>query len=93
MYSPLEITVFENHRKVAFNIASETRYIYILSRQKFIRNGQFGEFLKKLSLKSISIAKEKFEKIIKKKNLFIAAATIWKKIEKKLCKIYLIGPN
>ena len=41
--------VFENHRKVAFNIASErASYVYILSGQKFIKNaknanGQFGE--------------------------------------------------
>ena len=35
--------------KVAFNIASEASYGYILSGQKFIKNaknGQFGEFLK-----------------------------------------------
>ena len=30
--------------KVSFNIASEASYVYILS--KFIKNGQFGEFLK-----------------------------------------------
>ena len=36
-------------QKVAFNIASEASFIYILSGQKFIKNaknGQFGEFLK-----------------------------------------------
>ena len=33
-------------KKVAFKIASETSYVYILSRQKFIKNGQSGEFLK-----------------------------------------------
>ena len=35
--------------KVAFDIASEASYVYILSRQKFIKNaknGQFGEFMK-----------------------------------------------
>ena len=35
--------------KVAFNIASEASYVYILSGQKFIKNaknGQFGEFFK-----------------------------------------------
>ena len=35
--------------KVAFNIASEASYVYILSGQKFIKNaknGQFDEFLK-----------------------------------------------
>ena len=32
----LEIT-----EKVSFNIASEASYVYILSRQKFIKNGQF----------------------------------------------------
>ena len=30
--------------KVAFNIASEASYIFILSGQKFIKNGQLGEF-------------------------------------------------
>ena len=36
-------------QKVAFNIASEASYVYILSRQKLIKNakiGQFDEFLK-----------------------------------------------
>ena len=35
--------------KVSFNIASEASYIYIFSGQKFIKyvkNAQFGEFLK-----------------------------------------------
>ena len=39
--------------KVAFNIASEASYVYILSGQKFIKNvkkGQFGEILKNWSL-------------------------------------------
>ena len=43
-------TVFENHKKVAFKIASEASYVYILSWQKFIKSAQktvnFGEFLK-----------------------------------------------
>ena len=37
--------------KVAFNIASEASYVYILSGQKFIKNAknrQFGEFLESL---------------------------------------------
>ena len=33
-------TVFENHRKVSFNIASEARYAYICRGQKFIENVQ-----------------------------------------------------
>ena len=33
-------TVFENHKKVSFNIASEASYIYIFSGQKFIKKGQ-----------------------------------------------------
>ena len=39
-------TVFENHRKVSFNIASEASYVFILSGQKFIKNAKkkFGEF-------------------------------------------------
>ena len=32
--------------KVSFNIVSEANYDYILSGQKFIKNAQFGEFLK-----------------------------------------------
>ena len=33
-------TEFENHKKVAFNIASEASYVYILSGQKFIKNAK-----------------------------------------------------
>ena len=39
--------------KVAFNIASEASYVYILSGQKFIKNAKkvnFGEFLKTLKM-------------------------------------------
>ena len=39
--------VFENHKKVSFNIMSEASYVYILSGQKFTenaKNAQFGEF-------------------------------------------------
>ena len=38
-------TVFEITEKVAFNIAIEVSYIYILSGQKFIKNAKNGEFL------------------------------------------------
>ena len=38
-------TVFENHRKVSFNIANEASYVYILSGQK-PKMVHFGEFLK-----------------------------------------------
>ena len=37
-------TVFENHNKVSFNIASEASYVYILSGQKLIKNTQNGPF-------------------------------------------------
>ena len=37
-------TVFENHRKVAFNIASEASYVSILSGQKLIKNAKNGRF-------------------------------------------------
>ena len=38
-------TVFENHRKsLAFNIASEASYVYILSGQKLIKNAKNGPF-------------------------------------------------
>ena len=36
--------------KVAFNIASEASYVYILSGQKFIKNGQFWQVLENLKL-------------------------------------------
>ena len=36
--------VFENHRKVSFNIASEAGYVYILSGQKVIKNAKNGQF-------------------------------------------------
>ena len=32
--------MFENHKKVSFNIASEAGYVYILSGQKFIKNAK-----------------------------------------------------
>ena len=38
-------TVFENHKKVSFTIASEASYVYILKRQKFIKNAISGPFL------------------------------------------------
>ena len=34
--------MFENHRKVSFNIASEASYIYILSGQKLNKNAKNG---------------------------------------------------
>ena len=38
--------MFENHKKkVSFNIASEASYVYILSRQKLIKNAKNGQFL------------------------------------------------
>ena len=37
-------TVFENHRKVSFDIASEASYIYILSGQKLINNAKIQKF-------------------------------------------------
>ena len=36
--------MFENHRKVAFNIASEASYVYILSEQKFIKSAKNRPF-------------------------------------------------
>ena len=39
-----KITVFENRRKVAFNIASEASYVYILSGQKFNKNVKMIHF-------------------------------------------------
>ena len=39
-------TVFENHKKVSFNNASEASYVYNLSGQNFMKMVNFGEFLK-----------------------------------------------
>ena len=53
--------VFENHKKVSFNIASKASYFYSLSRQKFIKNAKnvpFGEFMKTCSLLSNSVARQ-----------------------------------
>ena len=33
-----DTTVFENNKKVSFNIASEASYLHILSGKKFIKN-------------------------------------------------------
>ena len=37
-------TVFETHKKVSLNIASEASYVYNLSGQKFIKNAKNGQF-------------------------------------------------
>ena len=50
----LQYTVYENYRKISLNIASEASYIYILSGQTLIKmpkNGQFGEFFFKKTVK------------------------------------------
>ena len=39
-----DTTVFENHKKVSYNIASEASSVYILSGQKFIKNAKIGRF-------------------------------------------------
>ena len=44
-------TVFENHRKSRILIASEARYVYNLSGQKFIKNAKNGPFWLKLVVK------------------------------------------
>ena len=38
--------VFENHKKVSLNIASEASYVYILIGQKYIENTKNGQNLK-----------------------------------------------
>ena len=47
-FLPLKIAYFAQclkiTEKVAFNIASEASYVYILSRQKFIKNAENGQF-------------------------------------------------
>ena len=37
-------TVFDNHRKSLIQHASEASYVYILSRQKLIKNAKNGSF-------------------------------------------------
>ena len=57
----LESQCLKITEKVAFNIASEASYVYILSGQKLIKNAknsQFGEFLKILSLRSNSVTRQ-----------------------------------
>ena len=49
---------FKIKENVSFSIASETSYVYILSRQKFIKNGQSGEFLKSWSLRSNCVTRQ-----------------------------------
>ena len=39
----LSSTLFENHKKVSFNIASEASYVYILSGQKLIKKAKNGQ--------------------------------------------------
>ena len=58
-------TVFENHKKVSFNIASEASYIYILSKQKLIKNANNSPFWRvfenlKLSVKQCAILMHDF---------------------------------
>ena len=52
----------KNTEKISFNIASEASYVYILSGQNLIlknaKNGQFGELLKTLSLRSNSVTRQ-----------------------------------
>ena len=49
-------TVFENHRKVSFSL-SEASYVYILSGQKFLKNGKNVFFLKSLIWWSNSVTR------------------------------------
>ena len=52
-FAVIRITVFENRKKVSFDIASEASYVYILSGQKFIKknveNGSFWRVFENLS--------------------------------------------
>ena len=47
-HSPTQDTtlVWKSHKNVSFNIASEASYVYILSRQKLIKNAKNGQFAK-----------------------------------------------
>ena len=38
--------MYKNHKKVAFNIASEASYVYILSGQKLLKNSILASFWK-----------------------------------------------
>ena len=53
--------MFENHRKVAFNIASEASYVYILSEQKLIKIAKIA----KIAKVAIILKKVKIFKILK----------------------------
>ena len=48
-------TVFEITEKVAFNIASEAGYVYILSGQKFIKNANNGQFWQALETRKLAV--------------------------------------
>ena len=77
--------VFENLKKVSFNIASEASYFYILSGQKLIKNTKNGPFWRvfenlkltvKMCYQTIDIQKshKKWRKILALKN---SSATFW----------------
>ena len=62
--------MFENDRKVSFNIASKASYVSILSGQKFInntKNSRFGEFFENLEQVKSGGKKRIFEFCQKKK--------------------------
>ena len=48
------LTMMENHRK-SLNMASEARYLYIFSRQKFMKNAQYAQYW---SLPSNSVTRQ-----------------------------------
>ena len=57
----LRYKVWKLQKKVAFNIASEASYVYILSGQKLIKNAKmvhFDEFLKTWSFRSNSVTRQ-----------------------------------
>ena len=65
--------VLENRQKLSFNNASEAKYIYISSGQKFIKItkiGWFGEFLKTWNVgQTVSVLiGQKMEKMLKLEN-------------------------
>ena len=47
--------MFENHKKVSFNIASKASYFYNLSGQKLIKNAKNGPFWRLFEILKLAV--------------------------------------
>ena len=63
--------MFENHKKVSFNIASEASFV------KNSKNGQFVEFLKTWSLRLKSVTRQVFKKLVENAKIQKLKWDIW----------------